>query len=138
MGLKIKARLEEKALGVNQTLTINAQIQYVKRMANEEGLDYAVMWEICNGMREYPDAAKFTLGLKLSDPAWMIALFKQPRKKKRQQAAENFADSLSADEAEIFWSEVFNTETGKMFKDELKRKKKEKGVVEDGTDEEEE
>lgn len=136
MGLKVK--IEDKALTVAQDLAMQAQVRFVAKMAKDEGVEYEVMWEVCTGGREYEDAAKFTLGFKLADPAWMIAMFKQPSKKRRRQAAENFSQGLSADEAEIFWTEVFNAETGKRFREEYKNEKKKNGVVEDGTDEEEE
>lgn len=132
--MKIREKIEDKAFGVAQNMAMQAQMQVVQRFAKEEGVSYELMWEVCTGGREYEDAAKFTLGFKMADPAWMIAMFKQPSKKRRRQAAENFSQGLSADEAEIFWSEVFNTETGKMFKDKLKEEKKKKGVVEDEPD----
>lgn len=126
MGLKIK--IEEKALNVNQQLTMQAQMKYVQKMAKDEGVDFTIMWEVCTGDREYEDKAKFSLGFKLADPAWMIALFKQLSKKKRRQAAENFAMTLNEEEAGIFWSEVFNEDTAGAFKEKWKEEKKRKGA----------
>ena len=136
MKFKFKDKFEEKAFGVAQNMAMQAQVNYVKWVAKEEKVDFEVAWEISTGTREYEDGAKYTLGFKLADPAWMIAIFKQPRKTKRQQAAENFAKGLNETEAEIFWSKVFNAETGKAFKEKYKEAMKNKGLPEDDDPEE--
>ena len=46
----------------------------------------------------------------------------------RRSAAENFAKGLRPEEAEIFWGQVFNVETGKKFKNEYKKAKKSHGI----------
>jgi hypothetical protein len=136
MKIKFKEKIEEKAFGVAQNMAMQAQMNYVKWVAKEEKVDFEIAWEISTGTREYKDGAKYTLGFKLADPAWMIAIFKQPRKTKRQQAAENFAKGLNETEAKIFWSEVFNQENGKAFKEKYKEAKKNKGLPEDDDPEE--
>lgn len=137
MKIKFKDKIEEKAFGVAQNMAMQAQVNYVKWVAKEERITFEAAWEVCTGVREkYEDKDKYTLGFKLADPAWMIAIFKQPRKTKRQQAAENFAKGLNETEAEIFWSEVFNQETGKAFKEKYKEAKKNKGLPEDDDPEE--
>ena len=50
-------------------------------------------------------------------------------KKARRQAAENFAATLSDKEKDLFYTQVFNEETGKQFKKELKKEKKKHGVA---------
>ena len=121
MGLRSK--IEEKALDVNAQLTAQAQMKYLSWLMNEEQIDYEEALAIVQG-RTDPVEWEYILGYKLSDPALMIALFKQPRKKNRINAAKNFADTLEPEEAAIFWTQVFDEENGKQFKEKLKEEKK--------------
>ena len=121
MGLK--SRIEEKALDVNQQLTAQAQMKYLSWLMDEEQIDYEEALAIVQG-RTDPVEWEYILGYKLSDPALMIALFKQPRKKNRINAAKNFAETLEPEEAAIFWTQVFDEENGKQFKEKLKEERK--------------
>lgn len=125
----IRTKIEERALEVNAQLTAQAQMKYLSWLMGEEQIDYEEALAIVQG-RTDPVEWEYILGYKLSDPALMIALFKQPRKKNRINAAKNFADTLEPEEAAIFWTQVFNEETGKQFKEKLKKEKK-KGEVSD-------
>ena len=119
----IRTKIEEKALDVNAQLTAQAQMKYLSWLMGEEQIDYEEALAIVQG-RTDPVEWEYILGYKLSDPALMIALFKQPRKKNRINAAKNFADTLEPEEAAIFWTQVFNEETGKQFKEEYRKEKK--------------
>lgn len=118
-----RSKIEEKALDVNAQLTAQAQMKYLSWLMDEEQIDYEEALAIVQG-RTDPVEWEYILGYKLSDPALMIALFKQPRKKNRINAAKNFADTLEPEEAAIFWTQVFDEENGKQFKEKLKEEKK--------------
>ena len=119
----IRRKIEEKALDKNAELTAVAQMRYISWLMKEEQIDYEEALAIVQG-RTDPVEWEYILGYKLSDPALMIALFKQPIKAKRINAAKNFADTLEPEEAAIFWTQVFNEETGGQFKEEYKKEKK--------------
>jgi len=131
MGLK--SRIEEKALDVNQQLTAQAQMKYLSWLMNEEQIDYEEALAIVQG-RTDPVEWEYMLGYKLSDPALLIALFKQPRKKNRINAAKNFAMTLTDEEKIIFWRDVFDEKNAKQFKKKLKEEKKKKGIEDDPED----
>ena len=118
-----RSKIEEKALDVNAQLTAQAQMKYLSWLMDEEQIDYEEALAIVLG-RTDPVEWEYILGYKLSDPALMIALFKQPRKKNRINAAKNFADTLEPEEAAIFWTQVFDEENGKQFREKLKEEKK--------------
>lgn len=119
----IRTKIEERALEVNAQLTAQAQMKYLSWLMGEEQIDYEEALAIVQG-RTDPVEWEYILGYKLSDPALMIALFKQPIKAKRINAAKNFADTLEAEEAAIFWTQVFNEKTGGQFKEEYRKEKK--------------
>ena len=131
MGFKDK--IEEAAMQKSQDLAAQAQYKYLQWIMKEESCSYDEAIAIVQG-RTDPLEVEYMLGYKLADPAWMIALFKQPGKKRRMNAALNFADLLSDPEKEVFWKEVFNAETGKSFKEKWKKEKKKKGIIDDPLD----
>lgn len=126
----IRSKLEETALEKSQDLDFKAQAEYIRWLMKEEDCSYEEAIAIVQGRTE-PLEVEYMLGYKLSSPAWMIALFKQPGKKRRLNAALNFAETLSDEEKIVFWRDVFNAETGKAFKDKWKKEKKKKGVKDD-------
>ena len=131
MGLRSK--IDDAALKKTQDLTIQAQYKYLQWIMKEEECSYEEAIAIVQG-RTDPLEVEYMLGYKLADPAWMIALFKQPGKKRRMNAALNFCDLLSDDEKIVFWRDVFNAETGKAFKEKWKKEKKKKGIKDDPED----
>ena len=133
MGLRSK--IDEAALKKTQDLTIQAQYKYLQWIMKEEECSYEEAIAIVQG-RTDPLEVEYMLGYKLADPAWMIALFKQPGKKRRMNAALNFADLLSDEEKILFWNEVFDEKNAKKFKKEYKKAKKEKGIIDDPEDDE--
>ena len=129
----IRNKINEAAMQKSQDLAAQAQYKYLQWIMKEESCSYDEAIAIIQG-RTDPLEVEYMLGYKLADPAWMIALFKQPGKKRRMNAALNFADLLSDPEKEVFWKEVFNAETGKSFKETWKKEKNKKGIKDDPFD----
>lgn len=125
--MKLKMKIENKAMEVQATLAVQAQAKYIKWLMKEEDVDYETAMAIVE-YRTDPIEYEYTLGYKLSDPVVILAIFKQAGKNNRRQAAENFAKGLRPEEAEIFWSEVFDEKNATKFKKEYKKAKKERGI----------
>ena len=125
---KIRAKIDDRALQLQQDLANQAQMKYIQWLMKEEECDYEMAIAIVMGNTD-PLEPEYMLGYKLADPVLQIALFKQISKKARMQAAQNFAATLSEEEEKIFWTEVFNPENAKQFKKAYKAEKKKKGVV---------
>lgn len=122
----IRNKTEEKAEIMTLQLQAQAQAKYIQWLMKEEDCDVHEAWAIVEG-RTDPIEYEYMLGFKLANPVLQIALFKQVSKKSRKQAAENFAMTLSDEEREIFYTQIFNEETAGKFKSEYKKQKKEKG-----------
>ena len=125
---KIRTKVEDRALQLQQDLANQAQMKYIHWLMKEEDCDLDEALAIVMGNTD-PLEPEYMLGYKLADPVIQIALFKQISKKARRQAAQNFAATLTDPEKDLFWNEVFNEETGKQFKKAYKAEKKKKGVV---------
>ena len=125
---KIRNKIDDRALQLQQDLANQAQMKYIQWLMKEEECDYEMAIAIVLGNTD-PLEPEYMLGYKLADPVLQIALFKQLSKKSRMQAAQNFAATLSEQEELIFWTEVFNPENAKQFKKAYKAEKKKKGVV---------
>ena len=125
---KIRNKIDDRALQLQQDLANQAQMKYIQWLMKEEECDYEMAIAIVMGNTD-PLEPEYMLGYKLADPVLQIALFKQLSKKARMQAAQNFAATLSEQEELIFWTEVFNPENAKQFKKAYKAEKKKKGVV---------
>ena len=123
----IKARVEDRAMQMQSDLAAQAQMKYISWLMKEEECDYEMAMAIVQGNTD-PLEPEYMLGFKLADPVLQIALFKQLSKKARMQAAQNFAATLSEQEENIFWTEVFNPEKAKEFKKAYKAEKKKKNV----------
>jgi hypothetical protein len=129
----IKDKIEQKAMDKQQSLATQAQAKYIGWLMKEEQCDYNEAIAIVMGNTD-PIEPEYMLGYKLSDPVWMIAIFKQAGKKNRVKAALNFSELLSDAEKEIFWNEVFDEQTGRKFKRKLKEEKKKMGISDDSED----
>lgn len=129
----IRSKIEDKAMETQQTLAAQAQSKYLTWLMKEEDCSYEEALAIVQG-RTDPLEPEYMLGYKLADPVWMIAIFKQHPKKNRIKAAHNFAELLSEEERILFWNEVFDEKNAKKFKKEYKKAKKEKGIVDDPED----
>ena len=133
MIMGIRTKIEERAMQTQSDLAAQSQVKYLGWLMKEEDCDYEMALAIVMGNTD-PLEPEYMLGYKLADPVLQIALFKQLSKKARRQAAENFAATLSDKEKDLFYSQVFNEETGKQFKKELKKEKKRHGVGEEDAD----
>ena len=129
----IKTRIEDRATRLQSDLAAQAQMKFIQYVMKEEDCDYEMAIAIVMGNTD-PIEPEYMLGYKLADPVLQIALFKQISKKSRRQAAENFAATLSDQEKNLFWNEVFNEKTAGQFKKEYKKSKKKHGVTEDPLD----
>lgn len=125
---------EEVAMNVNGQLTMNAQMRFVKKVMKWEKCSYDEAWMICTADGQPADPenkVQYTLGFKMCDPALELALFVQLNKDKRRQAAKNFSQGLTEEEAKVFWTEVFNVETAKKFGRSLRGAKKDVDLSQD-------
>ena len=121
--MRIKTKIEERAVSVQSTLTAQAQAKFIAWLMDEEKVDYSTAIAIVEA-RTDPVEWDYVLGFKLADPVLQIALFKQPSKKQRRNAAANFRETLAPEERILFDNEVFNEETAGRFKQKLKEEKK--------------
>lgn len=120
-------KLKDKALELSDQLSGQARMEFIQWVMKEEDVNYETAYYICIG-RTDPKEPEYTLGYKLADPVWQLALHGQ-RKKKREQARENFRKLLDEDELELF-DKMDEEQVSADFKGALRRKKKEKGVKE--------
>lgn len=121
--MSIKEKLNTKAQDTTDKLTYQAQAKYIQWLMKTEECSYEMAMAIVEG-RTDPLEPEYMLGYKLANPVLQIALFKQRSKAARRQAAKNFEVMLSEEEKRIFYTEVFNEETGKKFKTEYKNARK--------------
>lgn len=126
----IKSKIYDKAEATTVQLRYQAQAKYIKWLMKEEDVDEHMAWAIVEGRTEEIEW-EYVLGFKLADPVLQLALFSQHSKTARRQAAENFAKTLSEEEKEIFFTQVFDEENAKKFKKKMKEEKKKKGVQTD-------
>lgn len=122
MGL-IRNKTEEAAIGLQTQLAAQAQIKYVYKVMEWEECDWEEALAICT-RRTDPLEPQYSLGYKLADPVWQLAIFGQHNKKKRENAILNFEDLLEEDELKIFREEVLTMNGRQMFRAALKREKK--------------
>lgn len=126
----IKQKVNDRAQDLTDNLMVQAQVKYIKWLMKKEKIDYAEALAIVEGRTE-PLELEYILGYKLANPILQLALFNQPSKKARRQAAENFAAGLSEEERKLFYTEVFNEATAKGFKKAYKDAKKDKTIKTD-------
>ena len=123
----IKSKIYDKAEATTVQLRYQAQCKFIKWLMKEEDVDETMAWAIVEGRTEEIEW-EYTLGFKLADPVLQLALFKQHSKTARRQAAENFAKTLSEEEKEIFFTQVFDETNAAKFKKKMKEEKKKKGI----------
>lgn len=123
----IKSKIYDKAEATTVQLRYQAQAKYIKWLMKEEDVDEHMAWAIVEGRTEEIEW-EYVLGFKLADPVLQLALFSQHSKTARRQAAENFAKTLSEEEKEIFFTQVFDETNAAKFKKKMKEEKKKRGV----------
>lgn len=114
-----KVEREIKALDLTAQLRTQAQNKFVKDMAKDEGVDYYTMLLKCTGQTD-PVDYHYTLGYKMSNPVFMIAMNLQ-KKSNREKAIENFKKELCPEELKIFEEEVVTENMRTNFKKEYEK-----------------
>lgn len=126
----IKDKIQTRAIETQSALTAQAQAKYISWLMKEEDIDYKTAIAIVEARTDPPEW-EYILGFKLADPVLQFALFKQPSKRSRCNAAENFRETLTPEERILFDKDVFCEENAGIFKRQLKKEKKKKGVSND-------
>lgn len=119
----IKDKFLNKVYEVQSQAAGIAQNKFIQWVMKEEDCSYEEAYAICTGHTD-PREPVYTLGFKLSDPVWELAIFKQRNRKKRAQAADNFRQLLEPDELILFDEQVNTENARKQFNEEYKEKKK--------------
>ncbi len=94
--------------------------EYLKTVMELEGCDMETAMRFCQGDTD-PIDYEYTLGWKLADPIWFLGMFKQPGKKARAKAVENFKKMLCPEELELF-EEYCTGDKGKQISKDLEKK----------------
>lgn len=126
--MSIRNRIEQKAIEVQSQAAGIAQNKFIQWVMEEEDCSYEEAYAICTRHTD-PVDPEYSLGFKLSDPVWQMAIFKQRKAENRAKAAENFRQLLEPDEIDLFNKQVMTEENAKKFKKEYKEKKKQKGSI---------
>lgn len=122
-------KITDKVMEVSDNLDMQARSRFLQQVMKDEEIDYETAWALCTGKTD-PVEPEFTLAYKMSSPAWMMAMFGQHSRRKREQARDNFRKQLDDDELRLFEEYVDNEENTDKFKKKLKDEKKRKGVKE--------
>lgn len=115
---QIKIEKEIRAKDLTEKLKQEAQARFVRWVAKERDIDYYSALMICHGQTDPPDY-EITLGYKMSNPIYMIAMNLQ-RKSNREMAIKNFRDTLLPEERAIFDEQVLTEGMRTNFKKKLK------------------
>lgn len=115
-------KLQDKAMELSDQADAQARLEYIQKVMKWEECDYETAYCICTGKTD-PKEPEYTLGYKMASPVWSMAMFGQLRKKKREQARDNFRKLLDEDELALF-DEYVTEETEKQFKTAYKEEKK--------------
>ena len=122
--MKVTEKIKEKAWQGIDASDAMARAKFIEWVMKEEDCSYEEAYAICT-RRTDPVEPEYSLGYKMASPVYQIAMNKQLRKSKREQAIENFKQLLEPDELEIFEREVLTRDCRKMWKEEEKKQKKE-------------
>lgn len=101
--MKFKDKLREKAEN-NQmiiNITLSGQNAFIEEIMKEDGIDEETALSLCHGLTDPVDYT-YTFGFKMADPVWQLAMFKQPGKKARARARDNFRKMLCPEEQDLF------------------------------------
>lgn len=116
----IRNKVESKAWDLNNRLAGEAQLKFIQKVMEWENVSFEEAQAICLG-RTDPIETEYTLGFKLADPIFQIAMNMQ-RKKKREQAIKNFEATLTEPELKLFRETVLTQNTKEMMKNAFKKK----------------
>ena len=122
--MTIRQSIKDKAYEAIDASDAMARNKFIQWVMKEEDCSYEEAYAICT-RRTDPVEPEYSLGYKMASPVYQIAMNKQLRKSKREQAIENFKAMLEPDELELFEKEVLTRDCRKMWKEEEKKQKKE-------------
>ena len=118
----VTKKMREKAWELQDQLAVRARANYIQKVMKWEECDYEEAYLICIGKTD-PVEPEYSLGYKMCDPIYLMAMNAQLRKKDRDAAREKFKEMLEPDELKIFEEQVEKMDTRQMWKDEKKRQK---------------
>ena len=119
---KIRTLTTEKAYELQDRMSAQAKADFITKVMKWEECDFEEAYAICTGHTD-PREPEYTLGYKMCDPLYMLAMNAQLSKKRRQQAIENFEALLEGDELPLF-RDVMAKGLRTQFKDALHKKEK--------------
>lgn len=119
---KIRTLTTDKAYELQDRMSAQAKADFIAKVMKWEECDYEEAYAICTGHTD-PREPEYTLGYKMCDPLYMLAMNAQLSKKRRQQAIANFEAMLEEDELPLF-REVMAKGLRQQFKDALHKKEK--------------
>ena len=122
--MTVRQSIKDKAYEAIDASDAMARNKFIQWVMKEEECDYETAYALCT-RRTDPVEPEYSLGYKMASPVYQIAMNKQLRKSKREQAIANFKELLEPDELEIFEREVLTRDCRKMWKEEEKKQKKE-------------
>lgn len=106
----------DKVFEINDQLDGMARAQFVSAVAQDEGVTMAEAITMCNTI------PKYSLGYKMASPALL-------RMASSKKYVGKFKEMLTPEELEIFENEVEPMGLKGIVKDEMKRKRKERGAA---------
>lgn len=118
----VTKKMREKAWELQDQLAVRARADYIQKVMKWEECDYEEAYLICIRKTD-PVEPEYSLGYKMCDPIYLMAMNAQLRKKDRDAAREKFKLMLEPDELKIFEEQVEKMDTRKMWKEEKKRQK---------------
>lgn len=119
---RIKEWATDKAYDLQTSMSSQARMRYIGDVMRWEDVDYDTAVAICTG-RTDPVEHEYTLGYKMCDPIYLLAMNAQASRKRREAAIRHFEGLLSREELDIFRREVMDKGFRETFKKSLKRRK---------------
>lgn len=121
---KLKQMSLDKAYALQDRLAAEARAKFIGQVMEWEECGYEEAYAICTGQTD-PIEYEYTLGYKMSDPLYMMAMNLQLTRRQREEAKDSFETLLCPEELELFRKEVRAMNTRDKMKAALRRKKKE-------------
>lgn len=112
---------QETAEDIHTPILVRSQNDYIQKVMEWEECDRDEAYAICVGWT-IPVEPEYTLGYKLADPFWELAMFKSLRKSERERAIKKFREMLTPEEDLLFREQL---EQG--FRNKFRRALRKKG-----------
>jgi len=119
---RIKGWATDKAYDLQASMASQARMRYIGDVMMWEDVDYDTAVAICTG-RTDPVEHEYTLGYKMCDPIYLLAMSAQASRKRREAAVLHFEELLSPEELDIFRRDVMDRGFRETFKKSLKHRK---------------